>query len=311
VPIARIIFGVALLVLISGCITEPESPPDSAADLTSLPDLSPPNGASSLPSTQQKPVPAVAFQSPAVVESKTNPSGPSDKETKDRGAGPLPADVKSSNPNQTEPKKMPDWKAKIIRELEKTQSMEAASRPPTTQPKPVAAVPPPKPAADPNKAAIPGPGERQPIESDAPTAMYQSLVQAEVKQLPPVDTPKATRTGLGDQGPGERGSPQPSETLNPAAPTQKLMPVEGSLPHIVDTSASHLIGPGDLLNIRVAKIKELTTEGRVNQAGAIVMPVVGPVQVAGLTPSQAREHITKFLATDYVVNPLVELDVKK
>ena len=110
---------------------------------------------------------------------------------------------------------------------------------------------------------------------------------------PPKRTPDSTAnsTSLSVKTPSSGDANlQPHPSLPPVAAVQGQPPA-------VDTTVARLIMPGDRLSIRVDKIDELTTDGPVNAAGAIVMPVVGPVQVAGLTPDQAREHITQFLAT--------------
>ena len=126
----------------------------------------------------------------------------------------------------------------------------------------------------------------------APVAPQRQLETAE-RTPPPA--------GGGTQG-------QPSGAAG-AKPVARDVPAASEQPRADDASAStRLIAPGDRLRIRVEKIDELTTEGPVNEAGAIVMPVVGAVPVAGLTVDLARAHVTRFLATDFLVDPRVELE---
>jgi polysaccharide export outer membrane protein len=97
-----------------------------------------------------------------------------------------------------------------------------------------------------------------------------------------------------------------------AAPGQQLIPaVMGPPPTGSGDLGTYLIGPRDLLSIRVFKVDELTTEERVNDAGAVVLPLVGAVEVAGLTPDQAEKRIADFLAKDFMHDPQVDLFVKE
>lgn len=161
------------------------------------------------------------------------------------------------------------------------------------------------------KDTLTRPSERNPTASESSVAPPQTSVEKGAVLPAPVDLATVPQPRAGVHGSGDRADAQPSIFSGPVAQTQKPVPTAPDLPQVVDNTAVRLIAPGDRLSIRVDKVDELATEGPVNAAGVIVMPVVGPVQVAGLTPVQARERVTKFLATDYLVNPRVELDFKK
>jgi protein involved in polysaccharide export with SLBB domain len=75
----------------------------------------------------------------------------------------------------------------------------------------------------------------------------------------------------------------------------------------------YVIGNGDLLNIFVFDVPELSREVRVNQGGSISIPLV-PVrfQVAGLTEIQAEQKIAELLeANGLVSHPEVGVTVKE
>ncbi|MDG4594401.1 MAG: polysaccharide export protein [Candidatus Contendobacter sp.] len=74
---------------------------------------------------------------------------------------------------------------------------------------------------------------------------------------------------------------------------------------------TYLIGPHDLLSVRVFKVAELSTDERVSEEGTIVLPLVGPMVVAGLTPHQAQHRIAEALTQDLMHNPQVSLFVKE
>ncbi|HET6930375.1 MAG TPA: polysaccharide biosynthesis/export family protein [Candidatus Acidoferrum sp.] len=82
---------------------------------------------------------------------------------------------------------------------------------------------------------------------------------------------------------------------------------KGSAPH------DYLIGSGDLLDISVFDVPELSKEVRVSQSGTVNIPLV-PVRlrVAGLTETQAEEKIAEVLeANGLVSHPEVGVAVKE
>jgi polysaccharide export outer membrane protein len=66
------------------------------------------------------------------------------------------------------------------------------------------------------------------------------------------------------------------------------------------------IGMGDMVRITVFRNPELTTEARVSERGTVLFPMIGEVNIVGLTPSQAGSTIAdKLRSGRYVVNPEV------
>ena len=61
----------------------------------------------------------------------------------------------------------------------------------------------------------------------------------------------------------------------------------------------------DVLHITVHEQPDLTTRTRVTADGNITFPLLGVVEVAGLTVSEFEEKLTMFLKKDYLVNPQV------
>jgi polysaccharide export outer membrane protein len=71
-----------------------------------------------------------------------------------------------------------------------------------------------------------------------------------------------------------------------------------------------LIGPGDALRVTVFQNPDLTTETRVSGRGTITFPLVGDVNVTGLTPSQAESRIADALKQGkFIQNPQVNVAV--
>lgn len=88
----------------------------------------------------------------------------------------------------------------------------------------------------------------------------------------------------------------------------------GALPQAqtLSQAESLLVGPGDVLSIRVFGEPELSQPLRVNDAGDITEPFVGKVHVAGLTPSQvAAELEHQFVTQQYLLEPRISITVEQ
>jgi len=69
------------------------------------------------------------------------------------------------------------------------------------------------------------------------------------------------------------------------------------------------INPGDVLDIRVYGQNDLSKAGRVSADGRVSFPLVGRVDVAGLTTFQAEDKLARQLADGYLVNPQVIIEI--
>jgi polysaccharide export outer membrane protein len=75
-------------------------------------------------------------------------------------------------------------------------------------------------------------------------------------------------------------------------------------------NALEAVGPGDMVRVTVFRNPDLTTEARVTDQGTIFFPLIGEVQVAGLTPQQASKRIADQLSKGkFVVGPEVQLSI--
>ena len=68
----------------------------------------------------------------------------------------------------------------------------------------------------------------------------------------------------------------------------------------------YVLGPGDQIRISVFQNPDLTVETRVSETGTITFPLVGGVQIGGLTPALAEQRIANQLRTGkFVLQPQV------
>jgi len=74
-------------------------------------------------------------------------------------------------------------------------------------------------------------------------------------------------------------------------------------------SGAYRVGLGDVLEIRVAGRQELTRSPTVQPSGAISMPLVGRVRVAGLTVRGIESELASRLAEAHIADPRVAVKV--
>jgi polysaccharide export outer membrane protein len=72
-----------------------------------------------------------------------------------------------------------------------------------------------------------------------------------------------------------------------------------------------VIGPEDLLDINVFELPQFTVTTRVSGDGTITMPLIGSIQVGGLSKKQAERKIADALEAKYVNNANVSVTIKE
>lgn len=71
------------------------------------------------------------------------------------------------------------------------------------------------------------------------------------------------------------------------------------------------LGSGDLIEFSVFRVAELDRTVRVDGAGKILVPLLGPVYVAGMSALEAEQFIAQKLKMEYLRDPQVTLFVKE
>jgi polysaccharide biosynthesis/export protein len=97
-------------------------------------------------------------------------------------------------------------------------------------------------------------------------------------------------------------APAPSPPA--AVPSPSAAPSPGAAP-------DYRVGPGDVLEVTVFGNDDLSRTSTVQTSGVIALPLLGEVEVAGLTLPEVQRKLTTLLARDYLVNPQVEVKVKE
>jgi polysaccharide export outer membrane protein len=99
---------------------------------------------------------------------------------------------------------------------------------------------------------------------------------------------------------GQVPAPSPPTTV----PSPSAAPSPGAAP-------DYRVGPGDVLEVTVFGNEDLSRTSTVQTSGVIALPLLGEVEVAGLTLPEVQRKLTTLLARDYLVNPQVEVKVKE
>lgn len=113
--------------------------------------------------------------------------------------------------------------------------------------------------------------------------------------------------GLLAQGTQQGTSAPPPMEKPPEAPKvpSTVGPEATGLP--IDPN-SYVIGPEDILNIRVWREPDFTGPRGVRPDGKITMPLIGDLQAAGLTPIRLSDHLKEALKGS-LRDPEIEVDV--
>ena len=79
----------------------------------------------------------------------------------------------------------------------------------------------------------------------------------------------------------------------------------------INSSEDYVVGEGDVLRIMVYDNPDLETVARVSGDGKILFPLVGEVNVGGLTVSKVSDRVAGKLAKGYLFNPQVSVFIEE
>ncbi len=81
---------------------------------------------------------------------------------------------------------------------------------------------------------------------------------------------------------------------------------------IAQQGRGYVLGPGDVVKITVFQNPDMTTEARISEEGKITFPLIGQVEIGGVTPAAAEARIAGRLnAGGFVLNPQVNMVVSQ
>lgn len=80
---------------------------------------------------------------------------------------------------------------------------------------------------------------------------------------------------------------------------------------IVNAGDSYRLGAGDLIKITVYDEPDLSLDLLVGLSGSISYPLLGDIQVVGLSPRELEENLVKRLKGTYLVDPSVTVVIEE
>ena len=102
-------------------------------------------------------------------------------------------------------------------------------------------------------------------------------------------------------------------------PTAQDLPVTGTDPKAtapagmtpISLAKDYKVGANDLLDIEVLELENSKRTVRVNAAGAITLPLIGAVVVAGMTAQQVEVLLAAKYGEKYLQNPQISVFIKE
>ena len=86
--------------------------------------------------------------------------------------------------------------------------------------------------------------------------------------------------------------------------TRALLPLD-------DSAESYKLGPDDRIAITVHNQPQLASILTVTREGTVTTPMVGEIEVAGLSPREVAVKLAELLSRDYLVDPQVDVKVEE
>lgn len=166
-----------------------------------------------------------------------------------------------------------------------------------------------------------------------PGASSSELLTSGVEAGKPAANGAQSLNNVGATASVESSRSQASASLSPSMASEangraafdpaQSSPAPAGVPRVPQSAADDLlanttnamdayrIGPADYLDVSVFKVPDLSKTLLVADTGTINLPVAGEVPVAGLTPREAEQKLTKVLGDRYLHNPQVTVHVKE
>jgi protein involved in polysaccharide export with SLBB domain len=123
------------------------------------------------------------------------------------------------------------------------------------------------------------------------------LAASEVLAQAPPPPPASAETAPANPPPGA----QNPGLAAPAASATRQSATSVSAP------SGYRLAPNDAVAVEVFGEDDLRTTARIGGDGAVTLPLLGPVQIGGLTLTQAADRLTDLYQRDYLVSPRVNV----
>lgn len=76
-------------------------------------------------------------------------------------------------------------------------------------------------------------------------------------------------------------------------------------------NAAYRLGPGDVIDITVFEVEELSRPAAISPDGTVALPLIGVVKLGGLTTRQAAAYLCRLYNQNLLRNPQISVSVKE
>jgi polysaccharide export outer membrane protein len=129
---------------------------------------------------------------------------------------------------------------------------------------------------------------------------------------------KATQTQEGPvaEAPAEAGAKssakaKPNKGAQPEGAGDSKLTADAVMKAATPGNSAYKIGPLDVLDVTVFKVKDLESRVQVAELGTINLPLVGEIPAAGRTAQEIERDLEKRLGAKFLKNPQVTVYVKE
>lgn len=130
-----------------------------------------------------------------------------------------------------------------------------------------------------------------------------------------LDSPKlghgSSHANLANAGTANSALDGAAAASTPAQPEAVKQSVNALTSVATPGSMAYKIGPLDVVDVSVFKVPELSKTVQLSEAGTMNYPLVGELNVAGMTAREVEQRLTKMLGEKYLRNPQVTVFVKE
>lgn len=161
--------------------------------------------------------------------------------------------------------------------------------------------------------SAPGSLNTRPIGGPLPRNWQPVTERAEAEALASADradNPGSIQLSGQSLGDGRVFAP-PARVLQAGDPDLTLSRAVGG-PGGVQSVGAFNLGPGDVISMTVYSRPELDTTAFVSDRGRVVLPLIGEIAIAGLSPADAAERIAKaYQRGEFLVDPQINVVVSE
>lgn len=151
-------------------------------------------------------------------------------------------------------------------------------------------------------APVPMPGDLEPPTEPAPLVMPPGAPE-EVGPAPEAPVAPARAKS--------RKAPAPAPVAAEEKPSSTDEALMAAAKALTSEAAEYRIQPGDAVAIDVYREPDLCGEFKIERDGTVAFPLLGKIELSGLTVKEAEKSLTQKLGKDYLVSPKVTIQLRQ